>query len=54
MTKSKMPTVREVMKSEYSKATKSVLSAKTRLRNAVAKKRVISKAMKELGYDTND
>ena len=50
MTKRKMPTVFEVLKSQYALSTKSVLSAETRLRNAKARQQTINQAMTELGY----
>jgi len=42
---------KELIKSEYVKATNSVISAKTRLRNAQSRQRLIKKAMFELGYN---
>ena len=42
---------KELVKSEYVQATKSVLSAKTRLRNANDRQRTITRVMRELGYE---
>lgn len=50
MTKKKMPTVFEVLKSQYALAVKNVLSSETRLRNAKARQKTINQAMTELGY----
>lgn len=50
MTKKKMPTVLEVLKSDYADISKKVMAAKTRLRNAKARQKTVNQAMTELGY----
>ena len=42
---------KELVKGEYVLATKSVLSAKTRLRNARDRQKSIMRVMRELGYE---
>ena len=42
---------KELVKSEYVQSVKSVLSAKTRLRNAKDRKKTIVRVMLELGYE---
>ena len=42
---------KELVKSEYVQATKSVLSAKTRLRNSQDRQKTIMRVMRELGYE---
>jgi hypothetical protein len=42
---------KELVKSEYVLATKSVISAKTRLRNANDRQKTIMRVMRELGYE---
>lgn len=44
---------KELVKSEYVQATKSVLSAKTRLRNAQDRQNTIVRVMRELGYEVS-
>ena len=46
-----MPAVYDVLLSDYAKASKAVLSAKTRLRNALARQQQINRAMFEIGYE---
>lgn len=42
---------KELVKSEYVSSTKAVISAKTRLRNARIRERIIMRVMRELGYE---
>jgi len=42
---------KELVKSEYVLSTKSVLSAKTRLRNARDRQKSIMRVMRKLGYE---
>jgi hypothetical protein len=42
---------KELVKSEYVLSTKSVISAKTRLRNATDRQQSIMRVMRELGYE---
>jgi len=42
---------KELVKSEYVLSTKSVISAKTRLRNAKDRQKSINRVMLELGYE---
>jgi len=45
---------KELIKSEYVKATNAVISAKSRLRNAQTRRRLIKKSMFELGYNVTN